>query len=278
MMRCVRNFTWAAVLAGIGVMIAAPPAKADFRLRMEDTTNTIGVVLTAPASGTVFLTENPVPPFGDIATMSPGSITYIGDIGPNFTGSVTTGLSKPNIGVPNSGAIDLNTVTISASSAGTLRITLEDDNFNVPANGVLNLMNSIGGTLGFTNAANASITAQGWANPGNLTPALGVDTFPDLPLGPIGGIPGGSVQAFTPAFTAGPGGAFSGTGTNTFTKAGPYSLFLQVTITFAGAGSVSFNDELHADPAPEPGTGLVALTSLPLMGGFFWLRRRKARA
>ena len=51
-------------------------------------------------------------------------------------------------------------------------------------------------------------------------------------------------------------------------------MYTVVTVTFTGAGSVSFNSTLGT--SPEPGSLIVLATGLPMLG-LGWLRRRKAR-
>src|SRR5262245_65927945 len=52
----------AAILAGIGVLFAASPAQAALRMRLDDTTNNVGVVLTGAGGVVKFDNGGPPPP------------------------------------------------------------------------------------------------------------------------------------------------------------------------------------------------------------------------
>src|SRR5262249_34533404 len=95
-----------------------------------------------------------------------------------------------------------------------------------------------------------TITVQSWAKGNNLVPDLGLDQAVGN-IGTIGATPAGSVTAWPSDVTFGTG-AFSSTGVGTFDN-GPgdtFSLFAQVSINFAGAGSVSFDENQKAVPVP----------------------------
>src|SRR5262245_33320809 len=100
----------------IGLMLAfaffGSSAFAQFRLRIEDVTNSVGVVITDNGAND--------------SAPAIGQITFNGSIGTNFTVNVTTGLSKPIIGTGTAGQIDLNSVNVASTGPGVLRITLED--------------------------------------------------------------------------------------------------------------------------------------------------------
>jgi hypothetical protein len=247
------------LLAGIVMTGLAPPAMASFRLRIEDTGANVGVVLT----GTEVPGNNPS-----------GSITFSGAIGA-FSVVVTTTVtahSSPN----NVADLDLNNITVIGSGPGTLRITAEDTGYTRGTNPFV-LQGTVGGTL--TGPAGTTDTIQSWANGTNLVPDLGADagttsTAVSLASNPLGAIPSGSTKAWNPAFVASPG-AFSSTSTNSFTSGPPtnFSLFVQTTLVFTGAGSTSFNEEQQAFGTPAPQGLVLALSALPVLGAF-WLRRR----
>jgi hypothetical protein len=106
-------------------------------------------------------------------------------------------------------------------------------------------------------------------------------------LGAIGPIPGGSVAAWTPAALFGPG-AFSSSSFGTFDDGATdtFSLFAQVSVNFAGAGPVSFDENQRVVPEPasllllgagRSGGRAVAALSREHQDGTGWRRGRGYR-
>jgi hypothetical protein len=243
------------------VLVAtAAPADAAFRMRIEDINAGVGTVVT----------DNALP--GDINPLS-DVILFSGTVGA-FTISVQVGTASP--GAAFAGywdAIDLNSVTVTTTGGGTLRIILEKDGFNTAPDGVVSLQSSVGGVNNGPVGSTAAF--RSWANSANLVPAQGADQ----PVGAIAPIvfpppPAGSTAAGPPGSPFGPG-AFSGAGSAPIVKSGPYSLFSQAVITLTGPGSVTFDHTTGTNPAPA---GLALLASgLPCLALRF-LRRNKAAA
>ena len=241
----------------IACVLGTSVAHADgFRLRLES----LGLGGTG-----VVVTDNGI---GDISSEA-GVITYAGSIN-GFIVNITTGVSKPMIGgVNNYAELDLNSVNVSGSGAGTLRITLEDTGYALGPNGGMSAVGLVGGTM--TAPAGSTATFQSWVNPDNLVPELGSDGSPANTLPLIGDVPAGSVALWSgTGATFGPG-AFSSSATQGFTHDGPYSLFTQATINFTGAGMVSFDSNLSTVPEP---TSLLLLAS-GLAGLALWGRKKK---
>jgi hypothetical protein len=238
----------------IGALSWSTTAQADLRLALEDGAAT-GVVITDQGVGD----SNPVV----------GADTFVGAIDANFMVNVTTGISKPVVGSNNE--ISLTSVNVASAGAGTIHIFMEDTGFTNPPSGAASILGTAGGTL--TAPAGSKIEVQSWGNPGNGVPNYGPDTFPAGHV-TIGGVPGGSVPVWSPAFVHGPG-SFSNTSSAPLRVSGPYSLFAEVDVTFKGKGSVSFTETQTTSVVPEPSTfALAGLGALGLIG--CGLRRRQA--
>ena len=229
------------------------------RLRIEDVTLGLGVVVTDNGAGDV----NPLI----------GAVTYSGAVGSNFIVNVTTGVSTPLIGgVGDLGVIDLNSVNIATTGGGTLQLTLENSDF-VGSTGPLEAIGTIGGTL--TAPGGSSLLVQSWASGSNTVPALGADQ-PNSPIGAIGGTPVGSTPLWSASGAIFGPGAFSSVASAIFDNGAvdTFSLFTQVTVTLSGPGSVSFDTNVQAlEVVPEPAS--LLLLSSGMAGGI--LRRRKRR-
>jgi hypothetical protein len=233
-------------LAIVGSLCWTSPAKADFRIRVEDTALGIGVVLTAvPGSGFV---------------------NYTGPVG-TFTLTVDTGTSKPIL-APY-GSMDLTSLTLTSTGADSIRIWLEDTGFVAPA-GTMNIGAKIGGTL-----TDGEINFNAWASGSNGVIALGPDQPVVGPLPGLGFLPGDSMSPWSPPFSA-TSGAFSGTaGGDQFDTGGVYSLMMQVVVAFDGPGATSFDAEVLTSAVPEPSSMVIAGIGLFSLAGARLRRRKK---
>jgi hypothetical protein len=178
---------------------------------------------------------------------------FPGDV--NFTVNVTTGLSKGSLGVPGSTAtnaiMDLNSVNVASTGAGTLTIMLSDTDFTDS-----NLGGTLEGAIGGTLPPGGRLTAQTFEAKSNVN----FDTSGFA----------GPLQSFGLPLVS-----FSGDIGKTHGPLGIYSMTQVVTVTFAQAGSVSF-DYRATSSIPEPPS--LTLAALGLLGGLvgYGLRRRKA--
>ena len=120
------------VLATTAAMVLGFGANAHALLVLTiDDLSTVGVdaIIVDDVDGGVgtFTTKG----FSTSADGSPGDglVTFNGAVG-SFIVNVTTGISKPVIGNPSKGRIDLNSVNVSGS-AGTLQLMLTDVDFSL---------------------------------------------------------------------------------------------------------------------------------------------------
>lgn len=232
-----RFFGCAAILTGIAVLGAAPPAEAAFKLRVSfaGTGGPFNVVEDNMVGDTNPLT-------GIIAASFPnggGPVTMV----------VASGLSQPF--TPN--ALDLG-LQVVATAAGSLVVDITDTGYGVPPN--FSTMWQTPGSITPVLGSGFSGTWQGWLD----TRAAGTNEFTTAPAT---GVVSPGAQAFGTAAT-----------TVLVNSAAPYSLTGRAVLTFTAAGVLSTDSALTVNHAPEPATLVSALIGLPLAGA--WLRRRKA--
>jgi hypothetical protein len=161
-----------------------------------------------------------------------GTLTYQGSAG-NFNVNVTTGISKPEL---PGGVMDLNSITVSSTSGGTLLIALTDTDFATGYPGYqANYGGTTSGTVSFDfrfDNANAEFGGSSLFSTGDISSSSYSDSV-------LSAIPDVS----------------------------PYSLSIFATITHgSGSQNTSFNAELRPVPLPAAiwlfGSGIIGLAGL----------------
>ncbi len=199
---------------GLATLAFSTPASAVAKLMLDDGGTTVTIV------------DNGV---GDISPIL-GVVSFNGSVGTNWVVNVTTGISAPIIGDPPPN-MDLNSVNVSSSGAGTLTIKFTDDGFYA-VNGKFNTY--AGPTVAYTLVGG---TTDGSVA---LTTYAGIGAF---------GAPGIS---FANTGALGPG-AFSSSSSAPLLAWGANDyLTIEAVIIHTAAGQISsFDGELTV---PEPTT------------------------
>lgn len=226
-----------AVIVGVGLLLwgTSLPAQAAFELRL-DNPSTVGIDIA--------VTDNGV---GDLNPLV-GVITFSGAV-PGFAINVTTAIGSPILPA-GSGSIlelDLNSVNVNISGAGTLVLSTSQSALSYPG-GPGSLVSSVGGTL--TGPAGSTVSfRQCIAESVLFACAIAVDQGP---FGP---------------------GAFSASNTAAIPDVPPLlvSLTELAVLSFTGPGVVSF--DLDSQVVPMPMTAL--LVGLGLAGCAVWRARQR---
>jgi hypothetical protein len=168
-----------------------------------------------------------------LVTGSNGQVSFSGTYG-TFN-NVSIGTSKPVLGSPSEPVIDLGTTIISTATGGTLTVTLADTDYTV-AGGASQFTANAEATGEFRGAPTDSLTIQSWVNSNNLSPLDSNTGPPTIPAGSVATYPGNGVTV-NPASSTSLSSFGDLKGSATFPGGGgPFSIFEQVTTTFAGAG------------------------------------------
>jgi len=157
-----------------------------------------------------------------------GGVLYNGALGV-FIVNITTGITKPLIGGMDYPMMDLNSLNLSSSSAGTLTIKWTDTGFTLPD--TLSGFNSfIGGTT------TGTVTLDTYLDEKN--DAFGMTTLLSS-LGPF------STMAFSDEYQM------------AINPADPFSLTIVATITHTGSQYNITSFDAGISPVPEPATMLL---------------------
>ena len=174
------NLVFGLITCAMVLALASPALAGPITLRLES------------GGSSVTVADNGV---GDLNSVV-GAVTFAGSLGDFFL-NVTTGVSSPVIGDPFTAMLDLNSIDVSMSAGGSLKVTLQNDDFAFPfvaPGGYGRATAEVGGVL--SGLSGSSVSFQSWVNTGNLTPLPGSPTV----------IPAGS----TPVFGALPRGIRTG--------------------------------------------------------------------
>jgi hypothetical protein len=241
-----------AILAGIVMLGAAAPARADLEIILQEDSGPKTYYSIATGSGTGSLTAPSPLVFGDF--------TLTGLAASQSNGSKVSDLESTDL-----------TITNNTNAAHTLTIQTYANDFTLPAGSPLNLSSSAGGNNIIGSSATTNMTHQGWINNAN--------TGIDAPPGP--GVPG-----LTPPMETSPGSQAptyngmsfdNGTLTTLFTRSGTFfSLTSQASVNVGGGEEIHFTETLTVTATPAPAAIVLALTGLPVLGGVCWRRRRSA--
>ena len=251
-----------------------------FRLRIEDPVTGVGRVLT----------DNVTLGFGNNAgdqNSAAGTLYFSGFV-ESFNVTIQAISKTANADGTGGGVLILGgRITYSQATAGTIKITLEDNGYNPPAppvtfNGVVGgydwSTKTVTDTGNLTGGA-SSVTLQSWLDVTNSEPQFGTNTGSAALTTPLPNpVSSSAITAFAP------GGAVVGTSGISLNSgyvpvtdsAINYSIVSQVTVTFASSGAADFSltasDPGGAASVPEP-------TSLLLLGSAFLglgaLRKKK---
>ncbi|MBI3805613.1 MAG: PEP-CTERM sorting domain-containing protein [Nitrospirae bacterium] len=166
---------------------------------------------------------------------SGGAVTFVGSVG-NFTFNITTAITYPILGTQDAAELDISSLNVSSSGAGTLTIKAVQGGFTGPVDGgFTSIKTAVGGTTTGSVSFESYLNSTLLASTGDLT-----------------------------------GPAFSTTSSATVPFPGPFSITAQADITHLTAGATSF--DLHVSPVPEP--SVLLLMGSGFIGLSFWGRKR----
>jgi len=258
----------ALALAVVGLLNAASAADAAFTLQIRVTSYNAAGVQTA---------QDTSPVTGPFATPpGVGSIALTSTVG-NFNVVLTNNISNENFlnsgvtshslttNITYSGPVD-NTTT-AASESDRLVVEFIGEGYVTPPAGLAQVVSNASPSVGTLSASSVTFVSGVDNSPLGLPGAVGdtsglVAASITTQTGAMG--PASSVLSPNPAVSS------------NFALNNPFSFYQVLTFdrfTNTGNGSLSAGSVVGA---PAPGGVVLALTALPALGVFGWLRRRKA--
>jgi len=192
-----------------------------------------------PGGSSITVTDGSMAPGATDFNSTAGAITWVGAIG-SWSLNASTGFGTATNAGPF--GIDLNSIN-SSSTGGTLRLSFTETDINYGTLAPSAMIGEIGGVTGGT------VKYWMYVDDANVQFGQGAMVF---------------------SGQAGPG-AFADSGWSPTSLTNPFSMTLVVEIMHAGPNTTSFNFD---SSVPEP--GVLALTSLALLGAGWASRRRKA--
>lgn len=261
-----RLIRFAAPLAGTIVLIAVfavAPAQAAFIMKISDGSTTVtSTDGSAAIEGFYFISASEIS--FNSSTASPNPFTA-------YAVTIASGFTNPIIGSLSDVAMDLLSLSVKKTSAGSgiLTIELTTTYQTLPTEGPPNL-GELFAALGGTATGGATVKLESWYDQSNGaftesgSPPAVVATDPLVVTPPAGGVTSSKLVTLLDSDSNG--------------TSDPFSLTMKITMTFTSSGSfTSSNAEAHVI-TPEPATLTLWGLGLLAVGGRRFVRRRRIAA
>ena len=230
-----------ALAIGSCVLGFPPPASAYFVLALQEDGGPITPVVTGASFSPVTASGT----FGNFGYTFFSAVAYNGACGSGLLSATTQ-------------------ITSRSAGTHTLNLYVSNQDYTLPADTLLAVRSSMGGTYGAEPGFTAGATFQMWADAANGSLTMPVSFTNGLQV----------------AFPTSGNAVTFGTGadpTGIFTRGdGPFSVTDMVSITTTGLGDVNYSTHVNVNPTPvpEPSTLLLLATGLAGLGGVAWRRRK----